>query len=234
MMRNGVTLFFAVFLLLNVAEAQVQRPLDPVALATVNQHIYKNDQKLKEISSPVALAKSQIKGIYLDPLWTAGVVYAVSGEVYYCPARFNIHRNRIEIKTADDMRVLHPVAIHAVKLDAQVFIPLTSDEKNDGTSAIYFEVLSGGDHSLLKKYSLSLHTTGGTALHTNLGSGKEYRQSSALYYAHKGQNAQRLKTGKKSILKLMEEHQAALTRICRKHRPGIQKGKRSYRDIQLV
>ena len=203
-MKVLIVFTFVCTAIIQSAFSQVSRPLDIDVVLDLERELISNEQKIIDISSPVALAKSQIKGIYLDPIWRSGVIFTVNGEKLTCPTRYNIHRRRIEVVLGEDTRVLHPVAINAVQIDDKVFIPLTSDEEDDGTNIIYFEVLSFGEYALLKKYRLTLHTTGGTALHTNLGSGKEYRSHTDFYYAKSGENAQRLKTGKKHIKHLVE------------------------------
>jgi len=159
--------------------------------------------KLRSMSSPLEIDNNQPNGVYLDKEWSPSIVYTKNKEFLNCAARYNIHKNRIEIRIEDEIRVLQKNAFNGIIINEALFINVSSGESEDGKKLNYFQVLAEGQITLLKKHTLSQYTTGGTALYQNIGSGIEYRASSELYYCHAGQEAYRLKKGKKNLAKIL-------------------------------
>ena len=182
--------------------AQPQDVIEVEELTEMSNKIDINNNRLIDISSPLQVAKKTIKGIYLDTEWKASSVYTVNKEFLSCSARYNIYKNRIEIRIGEDVRSLHPHNIKGIAIDGDLFIYLSNGEDELSSVKNYYQVLSEGNLTLLKKYRLELHNSGGTSLHPNLGTQKEYKSSEDLYYARGGEGAFKLKRGKKNLEQL--------------------------------
>jgi len=199
--RLIVVLYCCFFIHYNVF-SQAADVIDVSILTEMSNRLDSNKARIKAISSPIELARSVVPGIYLDSEWQASTVFSKSNDLLSCSARYNIHKNRMEIKLDDGYRTLQANQINGVVIFGALFIYLSSGEESMSSIKSYYEVLSDGWMTLLKKYNLELYNTGGTSLHPNLGTQQEFRSNSVLYYAVQGQGALALKRGKKNIEQL--------------------------------
>ena len=208
-----------------VVDAQPQELLEAETIAEMSDKIESTTLMLSDVSVPLNLAKKPMKGSYLNSAWSPAVVYSKSKEFLSCVARYNIHKDRMEIKVDENLRAIQIHNINGVIIDGSLFIPLSSEEMEDGDKPRFFKVLADGNLTLLSKYKLSLHTSGGTALYANIGSAKEYRSSEELYYCQDGEKAHKLQKGKKNILQLFESKKADIEKFAKDNGLGFRKEK---------
>jgi len=102
---------------------------------------------------------------------------------------------------------------------------MASGEKNDATTAIFFEVLAEGNVALIQKYSLTLVNVGGSTLMPNMGTKQEYKVGKEFYYCIDGEKALKLKRGKKSILKIFQDNGGEMEAYAKKNDLGFRKEK---------
>jgi len=205
--------------------AQPQDVLEVETLTEMTKNIDDTATNLIDISSPLVLARKSISGIYLNSDWSPAVVYTKNKEFLNCLAKFNIYKNRMEIKLGDEFRAINKNKISGVILEGAPFIAIASGEEEDSSVMGFYEVLADGPICLLRKYKLSLHNKGGTALHPTLGTEQEYKSSHELYYCKEGEKAFKLKKGKKNILKVLSSNEEALKAYADEAGLGFRKDK---------
>jgi hypothetical protein len=190
--------------------SSIAQPINADALKEMTQKLNDNRTKLKEISGLIKNGNQQRDDVFLDPDWVSGLVYTTNKEFLNCSVRYNIQKNRMEIRIGNEIRNLHSNKIGGIILDENLFIPLSSNEKGDATIAGFYEVLVEGSLALIYKYSLTLHNVGGSSLLPTMGTKQEYKINKALYFCENGQKASKLKKGKKNILKLFNGNKQML------------------------
>ncbi len=198
-----IILILSYFILPIALLCQPQEVLEIKNIKEMSSNIESIVHKLKSFSSPLTIDNNQSKGVYLEKEWSPAIIYTKNKEFLNCAARYNIHKNRMEVRVEDEIRVLQKKAFNGIIINEDLFINVSSGESEDGKKLNYFQVLAEGQLTLLKKHTLSQYTTGGTALYQNIGTGTEYRANSELYYCHAGEEAYRLKKGKKNISKIL-------------------------------
>jgi hypothetical protein len=184
--------------------------LEVETLKEMTENVESMSSKLSEISVPIKIPKAPVRGLYLVKDWSPAVVYTKSKEFLNTVARYNIHKSRMEIKVNNNIRILQSYKINSIIINDALFVPLSSGEKADNGNLYFFKVLSLGELSLLVKHKLTLHTIGSSPLHSNIGTKEEYKTSEKLYYCQKGQKPNKLKKGKKNILKLFGSKKATM------------------------
>ena len=205
--------------------AQPQDVIEADELTVISNKIEDNITRLTKISAPLQVAKRTMKGIYLDSEWKSSAVYTKDNAVLNCSARFNIYKNRIEIKLGEEVRMLQANKVDAVLVNESLFIYLESgDEGLTGVRGFY-EVLAEGKITLLKKYKLELYSSGGTALHPNLGNQKEYRNTQELFYGKEGEGAKKFKKGKKGMEELFGANYDKIKAFADENKIGFKKEK---------
>jgi len=216
-MRDNLIIAILCFVLPFGIFGQPQELLEVDILMQMTEKVESLSSKLKGISSPLENEKTALKGVYLNAEWSPAIVYSKSKEFLNTVARYNIHKNRMELKIDNQLRTLQIANINGIILDNTLFVPLTSGEKSDGNNLFYYKVLSDGELTLLAKHKLTLHTKGGAPMLKNIGTEKEYKSSQNLYYCEQGKKPYILKKGKKNILGLFGSHQSSMEQIADKN-----------------
>jgi len=201
------------------------QPLEVETLYEMSENLEKTNAKLSSISSIIQFKKKQRKDVYLDSDWSSAVVYTKEKEFLNCSARYNIRKNRMEIKLGRHVRKLMINKINGIIIEESLFVPISSEENVTQAVTGYYEVLAKGELALTYKYNLTLHSVGGTSMHQNLGTKQEYRVNKDLFYCQNGENALKFKKGKKNVLKVFTNHRAEMEAFASSTSTGFKKEK---------
>lgn len=181
------------------------------------------NEKLANISSIINFGGRARKDVYLDSDWSSGAIYTKEKEFLNCVVRYNIHKDRMEIKLGSHVRNLMKNKINGIIIGEDLFVLMASEDKSTHS---YHKVLAEGELTLTYKYNLTTHSSGGgSALHPNLGSKQEYRVNKKMFYFQTGKSALKFKKGKKNVLKILANHRVEIEDFAKSRGIGFKKEK---------
>lgn len=167
-----------------------------------------NNRNTYEVAGSVFMSEEFQDGILLDK----------ENEKYRIKVRYNAQKDEMQILLKGEVRALHRTMMKGVAIDNKIFIPhlfLTSDETlRNG----FFEVITQGEMNLLLRRESRVQTTGNAAIP---GMGKtdevKYVIDEFFYYAPAGQAAQKLRKGKRNVLKVLSKRRRAIEEYVKKN-----------------
>lgn len=159
-------------------------------------------KQVRSISYPVNTSKPH--NLYLHQDWISGwVSHKKDSTVLPIMTRFNILNGAVEVKWREQIRMLRLEDVDVVMIGSRIFLP------NKGAPSNYFELLSYGRLHLLCAYELIYSYEGSNVLTTSVNGEKKYNYKPVFFYSKDRKHFSPLKSGKKKILKIMEDNENA-------------------------
>jgi len=159
-------------------------------------------KQVRSISYPVNIAKPH--NLYLHQDWISGwVSHRKDSVILPIMTRFNVLNGAVEVKWREQIRMLRLEDVEVVMIGSRIFLP------NKDAPSNYFELLSYGQLHLLCAYELIYSYEGSNVLTTSVNGEKKYNYKPVFFYSKDRKHFYPLKSGKKKILKIMEDAEKA-------------------------
>lgn len=183
------------WLLVNCALTHAQ--IDP-ALLVLENYTEEMESTYKTLS--FATKSSQKHNLYVDGEWQHSFIVGTENQITHFNGRYNVLNKSIELTYKGQVRTINSDKIRYAKIGQHIFAPFQTSEGSE-----YFEILSNGSVSLLLKYDLSEKMTSSNALVSQVVGETSYASQEELYFK-KGNKIEKLKSSKKKVLELFDDH----------------------------
>jgi len=116
-------------------------------------HAFIDDYKMEKLTIGQPEHYRDVQGSpYLSEDFISGVVEMKDGNLYQGPLRYDAYAGQMEFRTDEGTvyAIAHPETIETIALEKDTFLYF-QDEK-DPTTGNYYQLIAGGDYSLLMKH----------------------------------------------------------------------------------
>ncbi|MEM1322837.1 MAG: hypothetical protein AAGG75_21410 [Bacteroidota bacterium] len=186
------------------------------SIEQLSLHLDESEKLLKDYSFPTKSKK--VHNLYLNINWQNSYAVTNSGELLQFSGRYNAMNQAVEMKLRSGIRSLQSRKIKLVVVGDNMLIPLPGTVIDLGERRVYFEILSNGDITLLKQFTLSYYMDGTNSLTAAYNGERKYQITPVYYATNDYKKLSRLKLTKKRVLQLFGDKEEEMKKFLKSNK----------------